>query len=137
MPGESELGALLRGMTPVLREGEYVFCTLPFGTPAGAGLPAGIAPLAAFAEDEGLSVVVARDAAERAGLAGAGPFRLITLAVHSSLDAVGFLAAVARALAEAGIPANPVAAYHHDHLFVPAARAGAALRVLRRLAGSP
>lgn len=130
MPGETDLGALLRAMTPTLREGEYVFCTLPPGT----ALPPGVVPLATFAEAEGLSAIVAHEAALRAGLAGAGPFALITLAVHSSLDAIGFLAAVTRALAEANIPANAVAAYHHDHLFVPVARAGEAVRALRAAA---
>ena len=42
-------------------------------------------------------------------------------------------AAVAGALAEAGISANVVAAYHHDHIFVPAADAERALATLRAL----
>jgi uncharacterized protein len=42
-------------------------------------------------------------------------------------------AAVAAALADAGISANVVAAFHHDHVFVPARRADEALDCLRRL----
>jgi hypothetical protein len=53
--------------------------------------------------------------------------------VHSSLEAVGLTAAVAAVLAAAGISANLVAAFHHDHVFVPADRAGEALDRLRRL----
>ena len=49
------------------------------------------------------------------------------LQVHSALDGVGLTAAVAGALAAAGIACNVIAAFHHDHLFVPAARAGAVL----------
>ena len=59
---------------------------------------------------------------------------MITLTVHSALDAVGFLAAVTARLAAAGIGANPVSAFFHDHLFVPAARADEALALLRSLA---
>ncbi|CCA53561.1 hypothetical protein SVEN_0274 [Streptomyces venezuelae ATCC 10712] len=58
----------------------------------------------------------------------------ITLRVHSALDAVGLTAAVAGALAEAGLSCNVVAGFHHDHLFVEHARAQEALAVLDRLA---
>jgi hypothetical protein len=59
---------------------------------------------------------------------------LITLTVHSSLEAVGFLAAVTVPLAEAGISVNAVSAFHHDHLFVPVERAEDAQLLLQRLA---
>ena len=55
--------------------------------------------------------------------------------MHSALEAVGLTAEVARVLTDAGIPCNIVAALHHDHLFVPADRAAAALRALRDLSG--
>ena len=59
---------------------------------------------------------------------------MITLTVHSSLEAIGLLASVATSLATAGIPCNAVAAYHHDHLFVPNELADQALSVLRGIA---
>ena len=43
----------------------------------------------------------------------------ITLTVHSDLEAVGLTAAFARALGEAGISCNVMAAAYHDHIFVP------------------
>ena len=61
----------------------------------------------------------------------------IILEVHSSLEAVGLTASVASALAEAGISANVVAAYYHDHIFVPKASADRALAVLQALTTSP
>ena len=112
-------------MSPTLSEGEFFFCALR----SAGELPAGVA-LATFAEPEGVSAIVPRAGAEFAGLRGEGPFRLITLSVHSSVHAIGFTAAVAVALARAGIAANVVAAFHHDHVFVPAGRADDALRVL-------
>jgi hypothetical protein len=53
--------------------------------------------------------------------------------VDSSLEAVGLTAAVAGALAAAGISANVVAAFHHDHVFVPADRGVEAMACLDRL----
>jgi hypothetical protein len=127
--GETDLVALVAGMTPVLRDGEYVFCSLR----SLAELPPGVA-LGTFTEDEGTTVILRRADAERAGLRCSGPLRLITLQVGSNLAAVGFTAAVAGTLARAGIAANVVAAFHHDHVFVPAERAAEALGALRALA---
>jgi len=58
---------------------------------------------------------------------------MITLTVHSSLEAVGFLAAITGRLAEAGISVNAVSAYYHDHLFVAEHRADEALRLLQSM----
>ncbi|MEL6474930.1 MAG: ACT domain-containing protein [Pseudomonadota bacterium] len=60
----------------------------------------------------------------------------LILDVYSDLHAVGFLAAVAQALAEADVPCNAVAGFHHDHIFVPEAKAKAAVAALRALATS-
>ena len=59
--------------------------------------------------------------------------RMITLRVHSSLSAVGLTAAVSTALSAAGVPCNVVAAFFHDHLFVPSGRAGEAIKILQDL----
>ena len=73
--------------------------------------------------------------ARELGLAEAEWFRRITLTVHSSLEAVGLTASISAALAAEGISANVVAAYFHDHVFVPEERADDALAALRKLAG--
>ncbi len=57
----------------------------------------------------------------------------ITLEIHSALEAVGLTAAVSRVLTEAGISANVVAGYTHDHVFVPLDRADDAMRALAEL----
>lgn len=129
MSGLTDLHALLAGLAPVLRDEEYVFATVEGSTTP----PEGLAPLASFVEEEGVSLIVERSRAAAAGLAHAGVFRCITLTVHSSLEAVGLTAAVVNALAEAGISANVVAAFHHDHVFVPATDAERAVEVLRAL----
>ena len=128
--GETDLGTLLRAMQPRLHDAELVFCTLAPDAP----IPASVTPLMTFREDEALTLVVERSRAEAAGLAWTFPCRRITLTVHSSLDAIGFLAAITARLAAAGISVNPVSACYHDHLFVPADRAEAALAVLHEMA---
>ena len=64
------------------------------------------------------------------GLAGTYPCKMISLSVHSSLTAVGFLAAITARLAERGISVNPVSGFYHDHLFVPEDRADEAMDIL-------
>jgi len=60
----------------------------------------------------------------------------ITLEVHSDLQAIGFTAAFATALGQAGISCNVMAGACHDHVFVPVEAAQAALAVLQGLARS-
>ena len=110
---------MIRGMTPRLVEGRFVFVTLK----AGQSLPDNFR--ATMLEDEGVSVIVP------AGATDEHVMRQITLDVHSALDGVGLTAAVAAALADHGIPANVVAGHHHDHIFVPEEQADLAVDVLR------
>jgi hypothetical protein len=130
MSGETELATLLRSMQPVLRPEIYVFVSTPPGEPA----PAKLSPVMTLREDEGVTLIVSRHEVKAAGLVGAFPCRMITLNVHSSLEAVGFLATVAARLAAAGISANAVSAFYHDHLFVPVERAEEAVNILKQLA---
>ena len=129
MSGERDLSRLLAGMQPELNSGIYVFCTVAGGQ---CNEYAHLEPIASYREAEGLSLVVRREKADQAGLSYDGLFRCITLTVHSSLEAVGLTAAVAGALAEQGISANVIAAYYHDHLFVPEGRAEDALETLKK-----
>jgi len=87
-----------------------------------------------FREAEGTTVVMRREEADLHGLPHQFASRLITLTVHSSLDAVGFLAAITARLAAAGISVNAVSAFYHDHLFVPEHRAEEALGLLQNIA---
>ena len=129
MTAERDLTALLRHMRPELRPGIFVFCTIPTSKP----IPAALNPLLTFREQEGTTLVILREEAETAGLRYAFASRLITLTVHSALDAVGFLAAITARLADAGISVNAVSAFHHDHLFVPVDRADEAMAVLQMM----
>jgi hypothetical protein len=130
MSGETDLKTLLSSMRPELQPGIYVFVTVPLSQ----NLPVGIQPLMVLGEKEGWTCILTEEAAKVAGLAGIFRCRMITLTVHSSLEAVGFLAAVTTRLAAAGIGVNPVSGFYHDHLFVPAERAGEAMAILKGFA---
>jgi hypothetical protein len=117
----SELSAMLAGMAPVLDDRAWFFEQVTDVPPADA--------FALIREEEGVTAI---RPGERAGL----PFARITLTVHSALEGVGLTAAVATALAAAGIACNIVAGYYHDHLFVPWEHRAEALAVLRRLSAS-
>jgi hypothetical protein len=132
MSGGRDLAALLRDMKPEMHNGIFVFCTIA----EDAKLPATLKPVLTFREAEGTTLVIPREEAERVGLPHQFPSRLITLTVHSSLEAVGFLAAITGRLAEAGISANAVSAFYHDHLFVPEDKAEQALRLLQDMSAS-
>ena len=60
-------------------------------------------------------------------------YKLISLTVHSSLNAVGLTAAIATKLASKDISANVVAAYYHDHIFVQKEKAGLAMEAIMEL----
>ena len=125
MPGETNLSILLRQMQPRLNDGVYVFCSVPPGYDVSSE-----EVLAYFREKEGLSLILERSSAERRQLAYTFEAAWITLSVHSALAAVGLTAAVAKALAQRDISCNVVAAYYHDHIFVPHLQAGKAMEVL-------
>ncbi|EDL47736.1 ACT domain-containing protein [Erythrobacter sp. SD-21] len=93
------------------------------------------AAIGTFREDEGVTAIVTSGLAHELGIEGPD-FARITLMVHSDLEGVGLTAAVASALADAGIACNMVAAFHHDHAFVPRARGEEALQMLLGLAAS-
>ncbi|MEM5527260.1 ACT domain-containing protein [Gammaproteobacteria bacterium AS21] len=127
MSAITQLDELLKSMQPELLATEFVFCTVP-GTLVDY---ATLNPVATFIEAEGLTLVLQKTAAQNAQLSFDGTFRQITLTVHSSLEAVGLTAAISAKLTAKGISANVIAAYYHDHIFVPAAKADLALSALQ------
>lgn len=124
---------MLTALSPILERDKYIFVTIPG---AKYGDLAGLEPIACIREREGLTLVLNAATAAAAGFSTAQTMKCITLGVHSSLVSVGLTAAVAAALAEHGIPANVWAGFHHDHIFVPAPQAEAALEALKALSRS-
>ncbi|WP_017066261.1 ACT domain-containing protein, partial [Vibrio crassostreae] len=85
MTAITDLDILLKSMSPELIEGNYVFCTVDGALTDYVQLN----PISTFREKEGLTLVLEEDVATKAQLNFDGVFSLITLSVHSSLEAVG------------------------------------------------
>jgi len=129
MSGENNLDTLLKTLTAALVDGIYVFATV-----AESDVPATIAPRMMFREAEGITLILLKADADAHGLSYEFPCRMITLNVHSSLEAVGFIARIATELAKLDMGANPVSGFFHDHLFVPNGREQEALQILKQFA---
>ncbi len=126
MSGETDLQQLLATLSPVLDPEPYGFVL--------CHAPATIIPIFALIhEAEGATVIARKSTITAQGLSVAADWARITLQVLSSLHAVGLTAVVSTALARAGISSNMVAAFHHDHIFVPWHRRDEAMTVLRGL----
>ncbi|PMG15148.1 transporter [Vibrio splendidus] len=127
MTAITDLDILLKSMSPELIEGNYVFCTVDGALTDYVQLN----PISTFREKEGLTLVLEEDVATKAQLDFDGVFGLITLSVHSSLEAVGLTAAFATKLGSYGISANVIAGYYHDHIFVQKEKEDEAMSALR------
>lgn len=127
MTAITDLDILLKSMSPELIEGDYVFCTVEGGLANYVHLN----PMATFREKEGLTLVLTKEVATQAQLSFDGVFSMITLSVHSSLEAVGLTTAFATKLGSYGISANVIAGYYHDHIFVQKHKADEAMSALR------
>ena len=125
-----ETREMLARMNPLLSEEEFVFCAT--SDPDLAARAQAFA-LGWFNEDGGTSLILERPGAEALGFDVDLPMRRIVLSVNSALDGVGLTAAISAALTRAAIPCNMVAAYRHDHVFVPSAMADQALAILETL----
>lgn len=129
MTGETDLNTLIASMQPVLHSDEYVFATTTQHVSNGD-----LSPVMVFAEAEGRTLIIKRSRAVANNLKFDFPCRMITLNIHSALDAVGFLARVTTRLAALNMGVNPVSAFYHDHLFVPADRAQEAMAEIEQMA---
>ena len=114
MDGERDLARLLAALDPRLYPERYSF-SVSSDPSLGEG------DFAVIREGEGLTSIRPDPT---------GEWARISLSVISSLEAVGLTAVLATRLADRGISANVVAAYHHDHIFVPWDRREEALETL-------
>lgn len=128
MAGETNLDKLIQSLSVVLHDEVYVFVTRPFGERIK-----GINPRMVFQEAEGTTLILRKTEAQAHALSYEFLCRMITLNIHSSLEAVGFMARIATELAKHGMGVNPVSGFYHDHLFVPDGRETEAVSALENL----
>lgn len=110
--GEKDLKKMLANLQPILSAQRYVYCFHAY--PFTLDFPV----WACICEQEGLTLIMTQSEADRQGLSYELIWSRITLSVHSSLQSVGLTAHVSTLLSDAGISANMVAGYYHDHIFV-------------------
>jgi hypothetical protein len=126
----SDLTSFFAALRIERRPGTYTYVAVD-ETAMGAGVDALIR------EAEGVTAVVTVDEGRTRGWVVGIELVWLTVAVETSLDAVGITAALSGALAEQGIAANVLAALHHDHVLVPVAEAERAVAILEGLRSAP
>ena len=129
--GITDLRTLLGSMTPEMSAASFVFVSLKHDK-----IPQTLQVEGMFHEKEGTTLICEEREALKYSLPYEGRYKRITLGVHSSLQAVGFLNVITSELTKAGISCNVISAYYHDHIFVLESDADRALMALKNLSAN-
>tara|TARA_B100000886_G_scaffold125965_1_gene84896 strand:+ start:1368 stop:1742 length:375 start_codon:yes stop_codon:yes gene_type:complete len=108
-----------------LNIGEYVFCSIKVINKNNFNNI-----ICYFKESKGYSIIISKEEAIKNNLPFYFVSAWITLEIDSTLDSVGLTSAFSKELTKAGISSNVVAAYHHDHIFVPYEKKLKAMKIL-------
>ena len=108
-----------------LNKGEYVFCSIIDINKISMNNI-----ICSFKESEGYSIIISKEEAIKNNLQFYFISAWITLEIDSTLESVGITSAFSKKLTKAGISCNVIAAYHHDHVFVPYLDKHKAMKIL-------
>ena len=108
-----------------IHEGEYVFCFIEDIDKINI-----TNIICSFKESKGYSIITSKEEAINNNLPFYFVSAWITIEIDSTLDSVGLTSAFSKKLTKAGISCNVVAAYHHDHIFVPYLERLKAMKIL-------
>lgn len=121
----ADLDEILASLAVSRREGVFAVCSVD-------DIPDADVEAVVF-EDEGITVVLPLEQAEALRLSWGLEAAWLTIDVRTALDGVGLTAALAAALADADVPCNVLAGFHHDHLLVPVDRVELAIATIEAL----
>lgn len=126
--GKTDLKEFLKTLKPKHNFGEFVFCVVQDLEEVNAS-----DIVMTFKEEEGTTIIIRKELADRLNFHYSFIASWITLTVHSSLTAVGLTASFSNALSKNGVSCNVVAAFYHDHIFVDKNDTEKAMNILARL----
>ncbi|MFO0971146.1 MAG: ACT domain-containing protein [Candidatus Saccharimonadales bacterium] len=130
MSGEKDLAIILRSIAVSCDDKEYIYCATNSYDKVADLLPDSVG---LFKENEATTVIILKELLQDDDVQRSGSYAKLTIDVHTSLEAVGLTAAMAKVLTKYGISANVVAAYYHDHIFVPYELKDQAIKALSSL----
>ena len=125
-----ELKDILGNLKPRILEGSFVFTT---SNDELDHLMKTFKPIATFREEEGITLVISKDEADKFNIKYDSLFRCISLGVHSSLNSYGLISSISSELTKKKISSNVFSGFYHDHIFVQADLVDTALQVINSL----
>lgn len=113
MTNSTELQEILHNLEITCDNVEYGFTTIPKTSDISAHDVLGF-----IQEDEGLLVLATKDYLQGRGIIFEGPFAKLAIQAQVPIGFIELTAVLARKLADKGLPANIIAAYYHNVIFV-------------------
>jgi uncharacterized protein len=113
MTNSAQLQEILRELQVSCDDVEYGFTTIPKSSGISATDVLGF-----IQEDEGLLVLATKEYLQGRGIIFEGPFAKLTIQAQVPIGFIELTAVLAQKLTDKGLPANIIAAYYHNLVFV-------------------